>query len=66
MKHRVVKDAIDRNGGANSEGERQDRGEGESQVAKDLPEGKAEILQQYSHRGLQGKGEAIGRHGLST
>ena len=59
VKHRVIKDAIDGDGGAYSKRERQDRGEGESQVAKDLSKGKAEIPQQYRHRSLQGKGEAI-------
>jgi hypothetical protein len=58
VKHRVIKDAIDGDGGAYSERERQDRGEGESQVAKDLSKGKAEILQQYLHQRLLWEGQS--------
>jgi hypothetical protein len=64
VKNCVVKDAIDGDGCTYSERERQDGGKGESQVAKDLTKGKAEILQQYWHRSLQGKGKPCGRWSL--
>jgi hypothetical protein len=44
MEHSVVEDAVDSNGCADAEGERKDRGKGETGVTEDLPERKTEIL----------------------
>jgi hypothetical protein len=52
MKDRVVEDAVDGDSGANAEGEREDRGNSEAWVPENLPEGKAEILEQYLHQRL--------------
>src|SRR5204862_2566767 len=45
VKHSVIKNAIDRNRGANAKRKRQDRGEGEGRVADDLPQCEADILE---------------------
>jgi hypothetical protein len=57
MEHGVVEDAVDRNGGANAKCERKDRRKGKAWITEDLPERKAEILEQYLHQRLLWEGE---------
>jgi hypothetical protein len=52
MEHGVIKDAVDSNRGADSQGKRQDCGEREAEVAENLPECEPEILEQYMHQRL--------------
>ena len=57
MEHSIVQDAVNGDCGADAKGERKDCGEGEARVADDLPERKAEILEQYLHQRLLLHGE---------
>jgi hypothetical protein len=61
MEHRVVENAIHGDRDADSERERENRGERKAGVAKNLPERKTEILKRYLHAYLPSRNEGMTR-----